>query len=299
MRPSVSLLVLVLASLALGACGSSPAARSDGSMASSPSFTTPSPSDTVTSSPPATPSMTPGAVGSGAATSQPTSLVGSIVATLADDGLRVRSAPRVGEDSDLMEPLLPLGTQLLVLDGPMSASGYAWYDVVPLTSRNLPSGWVASASRDGEPWVATADFDCPPVPTDLAALAALPPGVGLACFPRRPITVEARLVECNCDADGGWFEPSWFFAGSGSPNLLVDPKAVEPPDAVDDWFVLNLDPGGEHPDVLPIGQVVEVTGMFDHPAASGCTLTGMDRAPAPSQGCRLEFAVTRLSVFGP
>ena len=63
--------------------------------------------------------------------------------------------------------------------------------------------------------------------------------------------------------------------------------------------IRNLDPTGEHPDVLPINQVVEVTGMFDHPAASSCTRTDFDSEPVPSQGCRLEFAVTQLLVSGP
>jgi hypothetical protein len=45
--------------------------------------------------------------------------------------------------------------------------------------------------------------------------------------------------------------------------------------------------------------MVEVTGIFDHPAASTCTKTEMDGDPAPSQGCRLEFAVTQLRVVGP
>jgi hypothetical protein len=65
-----------------------------------------------------------------------------------------------------------------------------------------------------------------------------------------------------------------------------------------DWFVLNLDPSGAHPEALPIGQIVEVTGIFDHPAASHCTLTEMDGEPVPSRGCRLEFAVTRLDAIG-
>ena len=197
--------------------------------------------------------------------------------------------------------MLPPGTELYVLDGPVSASGYPWYEVVPLTSGNLPQGWIASADRDGVPWIAPADYNCPSVPTNLRALAALPPGVGLVCFPRVPITIEARLISCNCDADGSWYTPSWFFLGSGGPNLLVEPGDTRGAGSMnpEDWFALNLDPAGEHPDVLPIGQVVEVTGIFDHPAASTCTRTDMDGDPAPSQGCRLEFAVTRLLVSGP
>ena len=301
MRSPSTLLALVVASVLIGACGSSLAPASDGSMAS-PS---PAPSSLASAlespSPPPTPSLTPSPTRSAAAV--PTnSFVGSVVTTLADDGLRVRSEPRVSDDSIKLEPLLPLGSQLYVLEGPVSASDDAWYEVVPLMSRDLPSGWVASADRDGEPWIAADQFDCPSVPTDFRSLAGLPPGVGLACFPRVPITVEARLISCNCDIDGSWYTPHWFFLGSGSPDLLVEPgvTSVPPvPSDFDDWFVLNLDPTGEHPDVLPIGQIVEVTGIFDHPAASSCTRTDMDGEPASSPGCRLEFAVTRLLVHGP
>jgi hypothetical protein len=72
-----------------------------------------------------------------------------------------------------------------------------------------------------------------------------------------------------------------------------------PPDFAD-WFVLNLDPAGDHPAVLPIGKVVEATGIFDHPAAAVCTRTDPpDGKTVPSQGCRLEFAVTRLVIQKP
>ena len=230
----------------------------------------------------------------------PKSLVGHIVTTLADDGLRVRSRPRISDDSQMREPLLPLGTDLYVLDGPVQASGYAWYDVVPLARGNLPGGWIASAGRDGEPWIHPGTFDCPPLPTDFRSLAAMPSAVGLACFARVPITVKARLISCNCDADGPGYTPGWFFLGSGSPVLLIEPGVTDPPYSpdTDEWFVLNLDPKGEHPDELPLGKVVEITGMFDHPAAARCTRTEWDGEPVPSQGCRLEFAVTRLVAKG-
>jgi hypothetical protein len=228
------------------------------------------------------------------------SFVGRVVTTLADDGLRVRSQPRISDDSHKFEPLLPLGTQLYVLDGPVSASGHAWYEVAALASRTQPTGWVASAGLDGQPWIAAGAFDCPRVPTDFRSLAALPPAVGLACFPRVPITVQARLISCNCESDGAWYTPSWFFLGSGGPDLLVEPGVTGTFSSnPDDWFALNLDPTGEHPDVLPVGQVVEVTGIFDHPAAANCTRTEMDGDPVASGGCRLEFAVTHLLAFGP
>src|SRR5205814_1044591 len=116
-------------------------------------------------------------------------------------------------------------------------------------------------------------------PTDFRSLAELPLGVGLVCFPRVPITVDARLISCKCDMDGSWYTPSWFFLGSGGPNLLVEPDVTTVPFDVGDWFVLNLDPDGEHPEVLPDRQIVQVTGIFDPPAASSCTRTEMDGEP--------------------
>ena len=225
-------------------------------------------------------------------------MVDSVAVTLAD-ALRVRSKPRISDDSFKFEPLIPRGTQLYVLDGPVSASGYSWYEVAPLASRSHPRGWVASAGRDGEPWLGAGDFTCPQLPSDLRSLASLPSGVGLACFPRVPITVTARLIGCNCDMDGAWYTPGWFFLGSGGPTLLVERGVTRPPDDTREWFHLDLDPTGQHPDVLPVGKVVQVTGIFDHPAAAGCTLTEMDSQPVATKDCRLEFAVTRLLTVVP
>lgn len=251
---------------------------------------------TVISSPTASTTARPTAT---AASSTPgKTLVDTAVVTVVD-GVRVRSQPRVSDDSFEYEPLLPLGTPLYVLNGPVAASDYTWYEVVPLTSRTLHGGWVAAASRAGDPWLATRDFACPPMPTDLRSLRALLPSVGLACFPRVPITVQARLVECNCgEIDGPAYSPNWFGLGSGG-KLLVEPEVTRPPVDPAKWFMLVLDPAGQHPDVLPVGAVVEVTGIFDHPAAAGCTgNVGMDDAPVPTQDCRLQFAVTRLVVIG-
>jgi len=249
----------------------------------------PTPAATPTPRPSASPMPTPTA----------SSVTVDTVAVTLVDGLRVRSKPRVSDDSFKYEPLLPLGTQLYVLDGPVSVSGYLWYEVVSLASRAHPRGWVASAGRDGEPWLGAGDFACPPLPSDLPSLAALPSGVGLACFPRVPMTVTARLIGCNCDMDGSWYTPGWFFLGSGGPKLLVEPSVTRPPDDPREWFHLDLDPTGQHPDALPVGKVVQVTGIFDHPAAASCTVTEMDGEPVSTQDCRLEFAVTRLITVGP
>ena len=76
--------------------------------------------------------------------------------------------------------------------------------------------------------------------------------------------------------------------------MLVEPGMTRPPTDVGDWFWLSLDPAGQHPRDLPLGDVVEVSGVFDHPDAAGCTLTQPDGEPEKSQRCRLTFAVEKL-----
>jgi hypothetical protein len=252
-----------------------------------PSLVAASPSVTPTATLTATPSLAPEDI-----------RIGDVVATVVD-ALRARSEPRISDDSFKFEPLIPLGTTFLVTDGPVSASGYRWYRVAALAAGQPQLGWVAAASRSGEPWLGAGAVSCPAAPTDIAALAALPSGTGLACFAREPITVEARLIPCNCDIDGSWYSPDWFYLGGGSPDLLVEPSVTKPPGDTGDWFPLHLDPAGDAPDPLPVGDRVEVTGIFDHPAAATCTLTPMDGQPAPSNDCRLEFAVTELVRIGP
>lgn len=260
-----------------------------------PTASAPSPEATAHSAAPALPATpTPPLRVSPLPTQVANSLRVDTFALTVVDGLRVRSKPRVSDDSDKREPLLPVGTALYLLGGPISASGYTWYEVAPLSSRSLQGGWVATSSRDGETWLAPGDFECPPVPTDFRSLAALPAAVGLACFPRIPITVTARLISCNCDVDGAWFTPEWFSLGTGAPGLLAEPGMTRPPTDVADWFWLSLDPAGQYFEVLPFGDVVDVTGIFDHPDAKSCTYTEMDGEPAPTQQCRLIFAVERL-----
>jgi serpin B len=82
--------------------------------------------------------------------------VGHVVVTVTDD-LVVRSLPRVADDSVIYRPYLPRGTELRVIGGPVKASGYTWYEVVPVSfvlDGHPASGWVAAAGKDGESWIA-------------------------------------------------------------------------------------------------------------------------------------------------
>jgi len=75
--------------------------------------------------------------------------------------LNLRSQPWVGPDSRTYEPLLQRGNGLWVLGGPVAGSGYWWYHVALATKwvgDTSGEGWVASAARDGTPWVASEPF---------------------------------------------------------------------------------------------------------------------------------------------
>lgn len=241
-------------------------------------------------------------------------LLGVTLVTVSDR-IRVRSAPRVSDDSIKYEPLLPLGTSLYAFSGPVYESGYEWYEVASVSIRledpgcvatpapcpTVYTGWAARQGRDGEPWLEAGDAQCPAVPTDVGSVLAATAGARLACFPQVPITFQARLIECACDVDGGGFEPAWFGVDD-QPLVLVPPSETWPPTRFDLWLVATMDPAGRYPDPLPIDQIVQVTGMFDHPDAMDCRYQGLptDTAgpPTPSSACRFIFATTAISAIG-
>ena len=295
MARSPSLPALILGAVLLGGCAT-PAASDPAAAVVSDTMQPSSPvaAANPTHVPTALTAPTPAPAEAGAPDVDSVPLVaGTVVKTLADDGLRVRSEPNTGEDSYKYPRLLPLAAPLLIVDGPVSGSGYEWYEVAALTSR-LPRGWVASASREGEAWISPAEFDCPDTPTAGSRSISDRMSVGVLCFPNVPITVDARLHTCNCDVDGPGYSPSWFSIGGG--ELLVEPDRTTAPGTMDDAMPLSLDPAGDFPDPLPLGEVVEVTGVFDHPAAASCTMTTDGGAPILSHDCRFSFAVTRLAT---
>jgi serpin B len=158
---------------------------SSSSPSSPPGAGSPAPSQaTVTATPTAAPSASPAATSAPAPTAKPVALdpfAGKVVVTVSDN-LVVRSEPRVSDDSIMYKPWLPTGTELKVLDGPVSGSGYTWYEVEPVSFTGLDGpghGWVAMAGKDGEPWIALAEpeiagielakADVPRAPADPAA----------------------------------------------------------------------------------------------------------------------------------
>ena len=146
-RPVIALLLTVV--LIAGCGSSSPSASPASSTAPLPAPTSSTGVADSTASPAPLPTPTP----------RPRDpFVGQVAVTVSDN-LRVRSEPRVADDSIKYEPLLPLGTELTVIDGPVIGSGYTWYKVEPVSFTGLEGpghGWVAMAGKDGEPWIALA-----------------------------------------------------------------------------------------------------------------------------------------------
>lgn len=255
--------------------------------ASSP-LVSPSPTAAQTLAPSPTPTPSPSIA---PATPAPEVVVlarDTVAVVVANEGLVIRSKPEISDSSVIFDPALAAGAQLYIADGPEHANGYDWYDVNPLSAKYMNGGWVAAASRAGEPWIVPGVATCPPVPTTFAQLATLTDGQRLACFSRVPITVRARVIRFIGSVDPGMaFVPAWF---GQTAYELRDPTGTEPRGL----FLLILDPAGTHPDPLPEGKVVTVTGMFDHPGAAGCTAQLADEQPEPTDACRFAFAVTAM-----
>lgn len=209
------------------------------------------------------------------------------------DNLVVRTEPSVANRDTILPARLTDGDRVLVVDGPRLADGYTWYQVLPIRpdgERERPFGWVASAHRDGEPWIVMEDLDCPE-PSDLDALLALAPEERLACFGDR--TIEFRGDEGGCGVANGpiAYEPAWLAAPSGC-GFSEAPGEIA--------MLLRFPP--DVPQDFGPGQPVDVIGHFDDPAAETCRATSSDPelAPAPSDAemvarCRTEFVVESVT----
>ena len=150
--------------------------------------------------------------------------------------LRVRAEP--DDQSLVRQPSLPNGMLVVVVDGPVHASGYDWFQVQPTileeSAQFYPFGWVAGADKDGEPWLEPATVECPPLPSSLREVATLNHDdemiYELTCFGDEEVTFRARLATssaiCGLELPYG-LEPRWMTgACSIDPRYLVhvDPE---------------------------------------------------------------------------
>ncbi len=233
-----------------------------------------------------------------------------MVAQVVTDDLRVRTAPGATDEATILEPLLQRGTMLYVTDGPFAADGYAWFEVltfdVDLTPRgdavdqpNVEHGWVAAADTTGEQWLGVADVDCPQVPRTVADLVALEGVAAVECFGGAPLTITARVFDCeaapdrdaiaNCGMDTGGpaYEPEWF---DRTFQFLAPDDGSEGP-----MYELHADPDGTFPDPLPLDAPLLITGLFNHPEAHECRVYHYFKDNVPSVHCRAVFVVTEIT----
>ena len=159
--------------------------------------------------------------------------VGRIIVNVTE-GLLVRSQPRVGADSIAYEPLLPLGTELLVHDGPVSGSGYTWYEVSPLSfaMEGPGHGWVAMAAKDGEPWIALGPTSSPPIAADVHVVVA---GDTLSEIAQRYDLTVDELLGANPQIT----DPSLIRVGDRITLVPACPPASAAPGSAS-WSILDL-----------------------------------------------------------
>jgi len=76
--------------------------------------------------------------------------IGEIATMVTDGRLVIRTKPGRGADSAVYKTKIFPGQRVLIIEGPVEASGYPWFRV----RLGAIEGWVAAAGQDGGPWLA-------------------------------------------------------------------------------------------------------------------------------------------------
>jgi hypothetical protein len=282
----------LVAALVVG-CGTS-AGSSALSPSSAPLSASSSPDHTDVAAPSVTSSPSPPSP-SEATGELPHDSVAQVVTT----DLVIRSQPGIQAGSEIYPVRLNEPTLLYVLDGPVRASGYDWYQVQPfevgvcmdICPERPPVGWVAQAAQDGEAWVAPGSVSCPP--PSVAEVQWLSAVARLACFRNESLVLRGKLG--SCFAPAGALIPAMLAEG-----CMLYTDDYEPPVDTFGEPGIKLRYGGTtgmsqdgHATPLPMlgGEHVRVTGQFDHPDANDC---GRDSQVVLL--CRGEFVVSEVIV---
>lgn len=211
--------------------------------------------------------------------------VDGLVEVLVTD-LVIRTGASVDPDtSAVVDGRLTIGDRAFVVNGPVQDSGYTWYQVAPLLRPDGSAaafGWIAAASREGEPWVRPAEPACPGA-VNLMTVLALQPLERLACFGDQRLQLSSARISCGI-ADGPWTgDPAWLASFSGCGLAEGD-----------DVLAVRTPPGGRDVATYLPGPVT-VRGHFDDPASATCTITSaVPEVPAPPREqavllCRTQF----------
>ena len=220
--------------------------------------------------------------------------------------LRVRSDP--GLTGDRFE-LLKNGTKVWVVDGPVVAADYEWFQViVPSVDAGggVPRiGWVAASDHGREPWLAKRTMDCPPARPqlkvrDLVAATAAGSDVGLACYGSKPIRFQGSVgLSCGVDVHPGWgMAPDWLSGNAERKLRIADGNAA----------VVAVPGQGLE---LPVGcgetdpRTYMFDGHFDDPGSDTCAATMPDGSQPgigdllPRYWCRTTLVIDELTPAAP
>jgi hypothetical protein len=240
------------------------------------------------------------------------------------DGLTVREQPTT---AGVALGTIDKGQLGFVVAGPVSADGYAWYQLsgvglpentgceppaqtTPLTPcGDHQLGWVAAGQPGGQPWLEATSLPCPASPMNIEALViAGPQGPmtaleRLACYRSSPIRFRARWPELPPDAGLGGAcgsvapNPMWLVCQGLYYNHLVIS------DSADEVVGLSISIDPASGVTMPArGQWVEVVAHLDDPAARDCApLGGGDQDPVSVVlTCRSELVAESVTpVAGP
>ncbi len=239
---------------------------------------TPAPSSSTSTTPTPGPSTAAGTI-----------VIDGLAKSTVDD-LRVRATPGT---AGAQLGTINTGQVGFVVAGPVSADGYAWYQLAgpglppnagceppfQTTPFSCPDwlGWVAAGQPSSQPWLEATTLPCPASPMNVEALIMEPaprtPLERLACY--RSTSIRVR----------GWFAPIPDGAGLGGlctpvgepdvtwlvcQNLNYNKLVISESEGFEGVGMnISIDPatGVTMP---PRGQWLEVVGHLDDPAARDC-----------------------------
>lgn len=309
----VGKVVLIAFITALAGCGtaSSDAAPSAQALPSTaPSSTATVPRSTTASGVPE-PLPSPTASGVGPEPSASAAVSGFLAQVIVTE-LIVRSAPGTGSDSEIYPGVVGAGVRLWLHGETVTASGYEWGLAVPerppliSADPSIALGWVAMASREGEPWIERVEPDCPDA-VPLATFSTMSSAERFLCLGGRSLEIQGWVPPVLGSGGCGGEEPSWLMCFL-AVTTLVD---IEPPreallGGAAGWdreaarIALHFPPG-TRPALNAFDHVIAI-GHVDDPAALTCGRPGFPDAtkilsdPALIYHCRGSFVVESLSV---
>jgi hypothetical protein len=285
-----------------------PSRGDDGHGAAAGLGTSPSATPAAAAATPRASAATPPSTGESpnGASPEPVLAVGSLaVVTIEGNGLRVRSEPSTADDRTRLKPLLPAGTRMLIIGGPVPANEMEWYEVQTDGELIDLFGWV-STGQDGERWLAPKKPRCPEV-ADAAAVATLNRIDFLACYGDTKVEVKARAADfwdTRLDtSDCGWVrrtgscdvDTRWLLFPSASVTLVTDKGNEHQID-----LAMPPDLTSRLQDV-PRQATLLLTISMDAPESASCgvhdPVVGADLIPAHRAvtACRLHFVVQQIA----